>query len=95
MPDSNPYTNVHTFLVAQPGVWLPVTMKSPIREPSTWEEYQDLITRAAEDLGTDPRFVKYMCTIELINEPWVDEKPKESPIVVPNKNLIVPPGVRR
>jgi hypothetical protein len=94
MPDTTPHTNVHTFLVAQPGVWMPVTMKSPIPEPSTWEQYDELIARASEDLGVPSQYVKLIGTIELVDEPWVEPR-KESPIVVPNKNLIVPPGVKR
>ena len=74
---------------------MPVTTKSPVPEPTTWDEYATLVQAASDELNVPPQFVKYMCTIELINEPWVEpETAKPSSIITPDRKIVVPPGVK-
>jgi hypothetical protein len=95
-----PHTNIHNFLVAQPGSWMPVTKRSPLPEPTTWDEYIALTKEVADDLEVPIQYVKYMCTIELINEPWVEPElvaedgKKVRNLITPDRKIVVPPGVR-
>ncbi len=90
-------TWLHFFLVATPGSWQPTEIRSDLRGPRTTEEREELVRKTAEMLGTPTQYVRHTGSYELSAERFVDEgiKAKESAIVVPNRNLIVPPGVQR
>lgn len=90
-PISNP-TYVWTFLVAAPGSWQPVVVKSDQPAPSTTAELEDLLGKVAAGLGTTRDLIRQLGEpICLWAEPFVDpNKEAASKLIVPNGKIIVP-----
>jgi len=81
----------HVFLVARPGVLLPITMPSPKPRPWTRAERDALVAEIAEAVQVPPQFVIYLTTNEF-DEPAPEPKP--SPLITPDRKIVVPPGVK-
>lgn len=86
-------TWIHTFLVARPGSWEPVIIKSDIPAPTNEVEENDLIERIAQGVNTPPQFVKLLSSRCWSSQPFEDESARPSTLITPPKGLIVPNGV--
>lgn len=89
MPDVPNPTYVHTFFVATPGSWQPITINSD-STPTTFDELHLMTSNVAKLIGASPEFVRPAGPYLLSNEPYVDPNKPASPLIVPNGKLIVP-----
>lgn len=87
---SNP-TYVHTFFVATPGSWQPITVNSD-STPTTFAELDVMLGKVAEMVGVDRQFIRPAGPYVLWAEPYVDPSSAKatSQLLVPNGKLIVP-----